>query len=68
MGYNFMACGNGLQKLMNCKPWPQSDLEMINATFDLYSDNENFMTYYMSISGHLEYNFGGNNMAYRNKA
>ncbi len=68
MGYdNFMGCGNGLQKLMNCKPWPQSDLEMIDATFDLYSDNERFMTYYMSISGHLEYNFGGNNMAYRNK-
>ncbi|MDD4187777.1 MAG: LTA synthase family protein [Bacilli bacterium] len=67
MGYNYMACGNGLQKLMNCKPWPQSDLEMINGTFDLYSNEENFMTYYMSISGHLEYNFGGNNMAYKNK-
>ncbi len=67
MGYNFMGCGNGLQKLMNCKPWPQSDLDMINGTFDLYSDIERFMTYYMSISGHLEYNFGGNNMAYRNK-
>ncbi len=67
MGYNFMGCGNGLEKIMNCKPWPQSDLEMINATFDLYSDNNQFMTYYMSISGHLEYNFGGNNMAYKNK-
>lgn len=68
MGYNFMGCGNGLQKLMNCKPWPQSDLEMINGTFSLYSDNEHFMSYYMSISGHLEYNFGGNNMAYKNKS
>ncbi|MDD2208633.1 MAG: sulfatase-like hydrolase/transferase [Bacilli bacterium] len=67
MGYKYMACGNGLQKLMNCKPWPQSDLEMINGTFNLYSDNNHFMTYYMSISGHLEYNFGGNNMAYKNK-
>ncbi|MDD2505373.1 MAG: LTA synthase family protein, partial [Bacilli bacterium] len=67
MGFDFMGCGNGLQKLMNCRPWPQSDLEMINATFDLYSGSEKFMTYYMSISGHLEYNFGGNNMAYKNK-
>lgn len=67
MGYKYMGCGNGLQKLMNCKPWPQSDLEMINGTFNLYSDNNHFMTYYMSISGHLEYNFGGNNMAYKNK-
>ena len=67
MGYTYMACGNGLEKLMNCKKWPQSDLEMINSTFDMYSDSEHFMTYYMTISGHLEYNFGGNNMAYKNK-
>ena len=31
-----MACGNGLQKLMNCKKWPQSDIEMINATITDY--------------------------------
>ena len=68
MGYTYMACGNGLEKLMNCKKWPQSDLEMINSTFDMYSDSEHFMTYYMTISGHLEYNFGGNNMAYKNKS
>lgn len=67
MGFNFTGCGNGLEKIMNCKPWPQSDLEMIDSTFNLYSDNNRFMTYYMSISGHLEYNFGGNNMAYKNK-
>lgn len=68
MGYKYMACGNGLEKLMNCKKWPQSDLEMINATFDIYSNEEKFVAYYMSISGHLEYNFYGNNMANKNKA
>lgn len=68
MGYKYMACGNGLEKLMNCKKWPQSDLEMINATFDMYSNEEKFVAYYMSISGHLEYNFYGNNMANKNKA
>lgn len=68
MGYNnFIGCGNGLEKKINCKKWPQSDVEMIEATFDLYSNNKQFMTYYMSISGHLEYNFGGNSMAYKNK-
>ena len=67
MGYKYMACGNGLEKLMNCKKWPQSDLEMINATFDMYSNEEKFVAYYMSISGHLEYNFYGNNMANKNK-
>lgn len=67
MGYTYMACGNGLQDLMNCKNWPQSDLEMINATFDMYKDSEHFMTYYMTVSGHLEYNFSGNNMAAKNR-
>lgn len=68
LGYTYMACGNGLETKMNCKSWPQSDLEMINATYDMYSSSEHFMTYYMTISGHLEYNFYGNNMAYKNKS
>ena len=67
MGYTYKACGNGLENKMKCNIWPQSDLEMIDATFDYYSDSEHFMTYYMSISGHLEYNFYGNNMAYKNR-
>ena len=67
--YTYMACGNGLEKIsgMHCKKWPQSDIEMINSTFDLYSNDKQFVTYYMTISGHLEYNFGGNNMSYKNK-
>ena len=67
MGYTYKACGNGLEESMKCKIWPQSDLEMINATYDYYKDSEHFMTYYMTISGHLQYNFYGNNMSYRNR-
>jgi len=67
MGYKFTACGNGLQKHMNCRIWPQSDIEMMNATIEMYTKNQPFMTYYMTISGHLEYNFFGNNMAYKNR-
>lgn len=70
MGYTtYMACGNGLEKIagMHCKNWPQSDLEMINSTFDMYKNDNNFVAYYMTISGHLEYNFMGNNMSYKNK-
>ena len=67
MGYTYIGCGNGLEKKMNCKPWPQSDNEMIDATFDYYADKTPFVTYYMTISGHLEYNFMGNNMAYRHR-
>lgn len=67
MGYKFMACGNGLEKKINCRIWPQSDLEMINATFDDYKNDKKFVAYYMTISGHLNYNFYGNTMALRNK-
>ena len=53
---------------MNCKHWPNSDAEMMDATFDYYlKDNKPFVTYYMTVSGHLNYNFYGNNMASRNK-
>jgi lipoteichoic acid synthase len=68
LGYTYIACGNGLENLMNCKQWPQSDLEMINATFDYYGSSNHFATYYMTISGHLQYNFYGNNMDYKNKS
>lgn len=67
MGYQYTACGNGLQKEMNCKQWPQSDIEMMNATIKKYINQSPFITYYMTISGHLEYNFFGNNMAYKNR-
>lgn len=67
IGLKYYGCGNGLEKKMNCKHWPNSDKEMIDATTSYYIDKDKFMTYYMTISGHLNYNFSGNNMAYRNK-
>lgn len=66
MGYQYKACGNGLK--INCKYWPQSDIEMIEATIDEYINSEHYITYYMTVSGHLEYNFmGGNKMASKHK-
>lgn len=48
--------------------WPTSDIDVINSSYDIYSDKERFVTYYMSISGHLEYNFmGGNAIANKNR-
>lgn len=67
IGLKYYGCGNGLEKKMNCKHWPNSDKEMIDATTSYYIDKDKFMTYYMTVSGHLNYNFSGNNMAYRNK-
>lgn len=68
IGFKYIGCGNGLEKKMNCKHWPNSDAEMMDATFNYYlNDNKPFVTYYMTVSGHLNYNFYGNNMASRNK-
>lgn len=59
MGFdNFKACYNGLEKLINCKQWPESDVEMIEQTASDYLDNDKFMAYYMTVSGHFEYNWG----------
>lgn len=69
IGLTYYGCGNGLEKRMNCKHWPNSDYEMIKATTPYYiNDDKPFMTYYMTVSGHLNYNFSGNNMASRNKS
>ena len=66
-GFKYIGCGNGLEKKMNCSHWPNSDYEMIKGTTDYYFKKEPFATYYLTVSGHLNYNFGGNNMAYRNR-
>lgn len=48
--------------------WPTSDIDVVNASYDLIPKDERFVAYYMSISGHLAYNFGGGNaMASKNK-
>ena len=65
---NFLGCGNGLEKRMNCNSWPESDLEMMKTTVDDYIKSDKpFMAYYMSVSGHYGYTFSGNNMASKNK-
>ncbi len=49
--------------------WPTSDVDVMNASYDIYHNSKNFIAYYMTISGHLEYNFtGGNAMSLKNKA
>lgn len=59
MGFdNFKACYNGLEKLINCNIWPESDVEMMEQTINDYIDNDKFMAYYMTVSGHFKYNWG----------
>lgn len=60
MGYEFKALGNGLDVTPS---WPESDVEMMELTIPEYINDEKFHTYYMTVSGHLEYNFAGNAMS-----
>ncbi len=65
---NFMGCYNGLEKRINCEQWPQSDVEMMNATVTDYIDSDKpFMTYYITVSGHFYYEFSENMMAQKNR-
>ena len=55
---NYKGCYNGLETKIKCNIWPEFDTEMIKATTDDYlNSDEPFMVYYMTVSGHLEYNF-----------
>jgi len=65
MGYTYKGVGNGLQ--LPRVVWPNSDLEMMQVTIDEYINEQPFHAYYMTVSGHLEYNFIGNHMASRNR-
>ena len=65
---NYMGCRNGLENEINCNQWPESDVEMIEATFDDYIANENpFMVYYVTVSGHGDYGFNYSAMARKHK-
>jgi phosphoglycerol transferase MdoB-like AlkP superfamily enzyme len=66
---NYLACYNGLEERINCRIWPQSDDEMIEQTMNDYINSDKpFLAYYMTVSGHFEYNFlGDNTMSSRNK-
>jgi len=64
MGYDYKGIGSGL---VMSKAWPRSDLEMMEKTIPEYLADEPFHTYYMTVSGHMQYNFIGNHMAIKNK-
>jgi phosphoglycerol transferase MdoB-like AlkP superfamily enzyme len=66
LGYLWKAKGNGLELPTDC--WPESDLEMIDATVEEYSMEPQFHIYYLTVSGHMNYTFLGNSMSYKNKA
>jgi len=67
MGYNsYLAVGTGLEDRMNTKLWPNSDYEMVDVTTNDYINDDKFLAYYMTVSGHLNYTKIGNCMVDRN--
>lgn len=77
LGYDFKACrlgglseaewGDKIFTMEDPGKWPASDLNMMVGTIPEYIGQERFHVYYMTVSGHMNYNFTGNAMAYKNK-
>ena len=70
---NYMGCGNGLENLLHTKEeqakikygckcnWLEKDSKMATVTAPLYMGKEgNFVTYYVTVSGHSPYSAGDN--------
>ena len=57
---SYTGIGNGLEKLMDSK-WLPSDVDMMNVTTNFYTSEDKFVTFYITVSGHAPYNFGGGN-------
>lgn len=77
MGYDFKACklgdlseeewGDKVFVMENPDQWPASDYNMMVATVPEYVNDERFHVYYMTVSGHMNYNFKGNAMSAKNR-
>lgn len=55
LGYDYLACGNGLEESINCELRIPSDYELFKSTIDYYINEDKFMTYYITMSGHVNY-------------
>ena len=51
----------GKKEIGGLSGWPESDLVMMERTVDEYINDDRFHTYYMTVSGHHNYRFGGYN-------
>lgn len=77
LGYLFKACNLGglsaseygqyIFEMETSNRWPASDYQMMISTMPEYVNDERFFTYYMTVSGHMNYNFHGNSMSALNK-
>lgn len=71
LGYEWIQDGSGFDMERfpgGKKAWPQSDSYMMEQTVDKFMNEDKFHVYYLTVSGHLPYNFTFNNAAIRNKS
>ncbi len=67
LGYEkYIGYGNGLEDRIT-PVWPESDLELMEATVDEYINCQPFSIYYMTVSGHAAYTWVGNSMSSKNR-
>lgn len=59
--------GQYVFQMEGAKRWPASDYEMMVSTMPEYVNDDRFFVYYMTVSGHMNYNFAGNSMSKKNK-
>lgn len=77
LGYDFKGCklgnlsaeewGDKIFPMEHPNAWPASDLEMMQGTLPEYVNQERFHVYYLTVSGHMNYNFKGNAMSSKNR-
>lgn len=60
MGYEYYALGNGLEME---EVWPPSDLEMMEKIVPMFVNEDRFMVYCLTVSGHLNYSYEENAMS-----
>lgn len=65
MGYTYYGIGHGLDITPQ---WPESDVELMEQSVPYYAGSKGFHAYYMTVSGHLPYTFGGDSMAQKHRA
>ena len=65
LGYLF----KGKEEIGGLSGWPESDLIMMKNTVGEYINDDRFHAYYMTVSGHHNYKFGGyNSIADKNQS
>ena len=64
MGYEYYAVGQGLE-LESAGQFPPSDLEMMEQIVPMFVEEDRFMVYCLTVSGHLRYSLEENAMSAR---